>query len=433
MRRAKFFNSASSFGIAVALIEEFERILTFRGTAARAAWSDYCAALPGTPRDAASLWSDTGGMELGQIDWAQIQSRHSALWHLLCAERIVEAKHSHGGRYFFADPCMYVHAPPARDRRRRIDRRLKSALAALPRRMACTPMAFSEWAGTIAALELVRTDLCSVLWHELAIRAHGRQDEPRLTETKKALAWCSRVTLDLCPPLQSSTERVDRDLEPSFSCPTLTPDVAPGVEMHASSVRSRRASDMLLRLWASLARLVAGEHPAKSRYLAFGNAFGAIDLAFDVAEALRAAGAPDATASVCRIGGREAATSSFVLWPEPENDPQVIIFCDDSITSGRTYSQFQDICGKRYPKARIRPFFLTYDLNATWNSADGAMSRFELADCATARAPWSRGMRPQPVAVTAAGDLIEAMLASSDEQLRWVARTQAPTILELNG
>jgi hypothetical protein len=416
---------------------EFEQVLARRAATAREAWSSHFKSFRNAGAETALDWESAGGLKLAGIEWGHLEATHPALYRILLDEGVIAARHSHGGRYFFADPCLYVRARPWRALRQQVDARLASTLAAMPEFVLQSDVGYFEWRGMISVLEMVRTDLCSVLWNELCIRGWSTESKIEVGQLMTGLKWSSSVIIKFLPPLNVEHKRPDVvDLRQPFMRSALRYGSALPHVPNERAMRSRRASDALFLVWSSLARLISKVDNCRYRYWVFGNAFGAIDLAFYVSEALHLSGVEDVTASLCKVGRHPTvghpSEEDVVLWPMGSSAPDIIIFCDDSISSGSSYFRFKSISQGRYPTARLLPFFLSYDLSPQWNDHDAAPERFALAWCATARAPWSQSMKARPDAVANVDDLIAAMASSSDEQLRWIGLTQGSTIRELN-
>lgn len=369
-----------------------------------------------------------GGVLLNHDTVLNVQSRWPALTDVLQEEGLLLTKHSHGGRYFAADPCMYVRPPSWRARRLLADSRIRRLIKALPRFVDPGSLDYPGWLVLIAALELVRTDACTILWNILQISK--QVDWDALESAAPTLRATAQATLDLLlgPNCGHAIPLRDRIPLPLALDPTgVDPDAS-----NFSLVRARRASDNTSLIWASLLKM-KDDKILPDHCWAFGASFGAIDLGFIVAEALSRQGV-DAKGSVVAVGGHSTENiraDKWILWPSGP-PPQYILFCDDSITTGRTFQRFLAICHRRYPEAEVRSFILTYDLNEQWNQDKEAERRFELARYATAPARWSKSSSPKPIRFETTEDLQASLLASSDEGLRWIARTQSETLHVLN-
>jgi hypothetical protein len=193
-----------------------------------------------------------------------------------------------------------------------------------------------------------------------------------------------------------------------------------------------RASDNTFLVWASLATLAAEGAAWSGPCWAIGNGFGGIDLGYFVAEALTALGV-DAAAGTCRAGGHRAprAEPDRARWPA-RGRPRRILFCDDSVSSGGTFAAFQALCRRLLPDAVVEPFVLTYDLGARREDNDAERTRFALARYATAPAPWSPSPHPRVDAPRDVQGLLAALRGSSDERLRWLAESEAASVIALD-
>lgn len=424
--------------------DEFAHVLNRRGALAREEWTAYLAGMPGSPSTPLGILDPLGGFHHPR-KCLQGYRALPELGSILQRVGIEHAAHSHGGRYFAADPCVYGKPPAWYLRRRLADRRLLSTARALPRHIPEVPSSFPQWLIFISALDLIRTDICSGFWNELQFAASYRQRESIVSAYGKALRACWGSILNLTPPIEP-WQGGDSGVDLSSIQPYLWPCGAGANARNADGirpwsepdpvnwVRSRRASDNTFLAWSSLFTMARTADLPASPCWVIGNCFGGIDLAFLVAEWLNVAGVT-ARASVCHVGGhgnRGGSHPDQVVWPTGTAEPRSILFCDDSISTGGTFLRFEQLCKCRHPHAEVRIFVLGYDLNPRWTLVPGAAELFQLARLATARAPWSPSPYRREAPACKGMQLITAMKSSSDEKLRWLAETQADTIAELN-
>jgi hypothetical protein len=358
--------------------------------------------------------------------------------------RVGAGRFTHGGAYLFADPELHLAPSPWLARRLAVEARIERVLGRLPRHVSWAKLDFRSWRALIAGLDVLRTDLAAVCWNEMVLASAGLGASERVEQALRALGWSCATVLSLLPPLREGRQP---------SPPALAIDAPPRVpaaqdlgralrgrrasELPATAVRSRRAGDDLFAIWSALA-LLALEPVRHEKMVAFGNAFGGIDLGCFVAEVLRAGGA-DCAAAVCYAPRAPAAATRALAgrdWLGAAEGAGRVLFCDDSLTSGRSFAAFRAGLRATGWRGAVDGFFVTFDLLASRHLPPRQATRlFRMARHACQRAPWS----PAPAARTRARDstplgaLRARFAASSDEQLRWIARAQWPAVRRLNG
>lgn len=410
-----------------------EEVLAARHARARAAMATYLRRFAGAPADPLRVFHPLGGFVLEQEVAA---SRLPGLWEALAESGIGRSSHSFGGGYLAADPSLYVTPPPWSERRRRIDRRVRHLLAALPDRVERSELDFASWLSLMVALDVLRTDLCSILWNELAFaEAAGAPDLGAVARCEAALGACVGATLDLLPPLDADPAAADGRADVVLLAGRMRPPpvlASAPPTLAEDAVRALRASDNTFLVWASLALLAAEREARTDPCWAIGNGFGGIDLGYFAAAALATVGV-DALAGTCRAGGHGAprAEPDRARWPSGR-PPRTVLFCDDSVSSGGTFRAFRRFCRRTVSGAAVEAFLLTYDLGARREDDDAERERFALARHATAAAPWSPSPHPKLGPPRHLRDLLAALRASSDERLRWLAESETATLAALN-
>lgn len=417
--------------------DELRAVLGRRRARARAAMRAHLSTLAGAPRNPLALFHPIGGYRLAPELLAACRRSAPALCSALRESGVACRSHSFAGDYLFAEPELYVSPPAWESRRRRLDERIRGLHGALPQRLPRQRLDFATWTTLLLTLDVLRTDLCSVLWNELAIASAGAGRTDVVPRCEQALRGCVQATLEILPRIDAAAD--DRRPEAWPADLVLGERIVPPPALHSSppdlpadAVRALRASDDTFSVWASLFVLATGGETVPAPCWALGNGFGGLDLGFFAAEALAAMGVESAP-GICRAGGhRKAPAADPVRWPTgPE--PRTILFCDDSVSSGGTFAQFREICHARHPAVVVDSFVLTFDLAAARGDEHEVRERFARARHATARAPWSPSPHPRPAA--APGDvpqLLAMLRGRSDERLRWLGGAGAPIVRALN-
>lgn len=168
--------------------------------------------------------------------------------------------------------------------------------------------------------------------------------------------------------------------------------------------------------------------------MCIGNSFGAIDLGYMLASAL-SINSNKASSGTCKVSGytnMNVEQNEFHLFPEVNEAPDVIYFCDDSISSGKTLTKFEILCDSIYHNIPIKELIISYDLSHVDNDYSAALARFRRAGSATIRAPWSKSSFQRPTTVKSFDDFCQLLVSSSDEKLRWLATSQRASLELIN-
>jgi hypothetical protein len=204
----------------------------------------------------------------------------------------------------------------------------------------------------------------------------------------------------------------------------LLPESAP-----VMALRSIRAGDAPLSVWASLRPFAAAVQGKGDNYLLVSNGFGGIDLGFFLESIIREHEDQSVSLSFADVSGRQGRSR----WVPPVGKFDTIFFCDDSISSGITLNNFRHEASRRFPNAQLEAFVLFLDFNSLPRIPETQITQFRRwARFATGRAPWSESGTPKPSQVTSVAELIQDLLASSDEVLRWIATDNVSLIEMLN-
>jgi hypothetical protein len=409
--------------------------LTARGALAEKEMSRVLEQFRGAPPDPVSVFHELGGILMHMCELQSISANFRSAFELLHDIGILSAGHSHGGSYFIADPELYLSPPSWQVRRRYVDRRIQRGFDALPRIISLSQISFSEWLVLLSIVDLLRTDICTIYFNELMALPDRSLRSPRISACETSLLKTCQLTLELLPDLlHKNGDDIGMILEEITKPPTLSSEVEK-LEGKPEWIRSRRASDNTFRVWASLFTLLKSEPDLPAKCWCVGNAFGAIDLGFFMAAALSSLGV-SAQAYSCKVGGYPSISSNHsdsFFFTHKTTSPDVIFFCDDSITSGKTASEFLNICHKTFGiETEIRFLLMSYDLTNGSSINNDAQNCFSLAKAATVRAPWSDSSFIPPLNFSCVDDLCKLLLSSPDEKLRWIASAQRPSIVALN-
>lgn len=347
---------------------------------------------------------------------------------------VLDAAHSHGGLYYFADPEVHVQIPPWQSRRSYVDSRIKRIIRSLPSNINLFDISFSDWCVMAALIDLLRTDICTVFYNELVLHARPLERSYRIIACENALAQVCGLVLSLFPSTQPKKRFNQEVVSINVSKPPCLSSEFELLEGEPEWVRARRASDNTFSVWASIFTMLSRITRPPEYSWCIGNSFGAIDLGYMLASAL-SINSNKAETGTCRVSGYTNTNSEmneFHLFPQAYETPNVIYFCDDSISSGKTLTRFEILCDSLCPNIPIREMIVSYDLSHIDKDYQAALARFRRAGSATIRAPWSKSTFQRPSTVKSFDDFCQLLLSSSDEKLRWLATSQRASLELIN-
>lgn len=383
---------------------------------ARPHWSrlvQFLAGLPGSPPVPQIEIGDTGSIPFRCDDHALLRSERPSLHQVLERSGLLAARYSKGGEYFIADASLYVSQSPE-DVLKRVQQRLIDAMSAL--RQSEAPANYSTWIAELAVLQLARNDICTLMWQ--SVRSRDANESARSLDA--ALRWNTERMLRLFPAERPTPASA------AIHAPALA--ISADAASSARLPRAIRAGDRPATAWVSLQVLMEALLSERPRHVAVvSNGFGGLCLGWWVMAGLDALGIAS-TPRLVEVSARRGITNDH--WcAAPDQDSDLTILCDDSVSSGASYALMRE----RFGGARSLPFIPMLDEGALPRLTSEQRSIVMAAGMfASGRAPWSPSGRPKPAKIETLTDLLQTLAASSDETLRQVAERNANFVKAFN-
>jgi hypothetical protein len=409
-------------------------LLDKRKALAEKVFSSSMSRLRDAPPNPESIFDTLGGIIIPRDSLSSVSPSLENALLILDEVGVLDAAHSHGGLYYFADPEVHVQIPSWQSRRCYVDSRINRIIKSMPSSINLLDISFSDWCVMAALIDLLRTDICTVFYNELVLHARPLARSYRIIACENALAQVCGLVLSLFPSTQLNKGFNHEVIDIYVSEPPSLSSELEQLEGELEWVRARRASDNTFSVWASIFTILSRITKPPKYSMCIGNSFGAIDLGYMLASAL-SINSNKASSGTCKVSGytnMNVEQNEFHLFPEVNEAPDVIYFCDDSISSGKTLTKFEILCDSIYHNIPIKELIISYDLSHVDNDYSAALARFRRAGSATIRAPWSKSSFQRPTTVKSFDDFCQLLVSSSDEKLRWLATSQRASLELIN-